>query len=428
MNTKRWEQPGSGFRWTGAGADTSLLPINWDAPRPEHPGIPKNSRTTRDPNAGSAAGSFARAAIPAALDAAALPVTLAGRVAEHYGYPNQAAHLRARDALEAGEWLYRGVDPAQQRREQAEERANYPASANLGEDAGTFAGGYYGGELAARGIGLAARGAVAAGKRVAGEVAKRGGARAVARDLLQDTSGQVRIGYGEAPSASAQVSLPTEPAHAEHAWTTLGSELTEPVARGVVGEVPGLGASKIVSATKGKDVMVKALAPNGDTVVERAYRRGPDGELVAEHRLFALPPEAKGKGVGKAALKKQVETYDQLGVNRIEMSAEMDGRAVWPRMGFELQNPAELGPMKARFGKYLRDRGVPLDQAEALASAPTTIHELSLVQAPKPPRALSGAVAPSGAAFLKQWPSPIALKADMNGASGEQLRHYLGIK
>lgn len=385
---------------------------------------------------GSRVGAFARSAIPAALDAAALPVTLAGKVAEHYGYPNQAAHLSGQDALEAGEFLARGVDPAQQRREQTEERKNFPASSNLGEDVGTYAGGAKSGELAARGVGAAVRGGVQAGKYLANEVAAAGGIKQVAKDValspVHAMTGLGSPGGGATSVAKKQpaavVRLSPEPAAAEQSWTTLRSELSEPVARGLVGEVPGLGAQEIRTFIDGKKTVVKAYAANKDTLVERAYHRDLDGALVAEHKLFALPPEQKGKGVGKAALKKQVETYDQIGVDRIEMSAEMDGRAVWPRMGFELKNPDELQPMKDRFAKYLRDRGVPPEQANSLAAAPTNIHELALVVAPKSPKALSGQVAPSGSAFLKQWPSPIELKADLKGASGEQLRHYLGVE
>ncbi len=97
---------------------------------------------------------FGRSALASTLDAAALPVTLAGQAAEALGYPNRAAHLSGRDAAEAVEYLGTGREPADIRREENFAAGEIPEAQKGGALVGDALGGAPLGALTGRVPGL----------------------------------------------------------------------------------------------------------------------------------------------------------------------------------------------------------------------------------------------------------------------------------
>jgi len=52
-----------------------------------------------------------------------------------------------------------------------------------------------------------------------------------------------------------------------------------------------------------------------------------------------MPESERGHGVATEMLAKQVETFERLGIQRLELDAAFEGRAAWPKLGF-LPEPA----------------------------------------------------------------------------------------
>lgn len=115
--------------------------------------------------------------------------------------------------------------------------------------------------------------------------------------------------------------------------------------RNILGNLPIQGRAGVVVGRG--DLRVIAQIEGGGRIARR-FARDEANKLVAEHLEFYLEG-LRGKGVGRAALNAQIRAYKRLGVDRIELHAQAEGRAIWPKLGFRLRYPESLESAKAAF-------------------------------------------------------------------------------
>lgn len=95
---------------------------------------------------------------------------------------------------------------------------------------------------------------------------------------------------------------------------------------------------------KALKVEADILDNSGATVgnFERGFMRGKDGKLVVNHKYLVLDKAHQGKGIGSELQKSAIESYHDLGVDRIELHAGLDaGPYVWAKKGYQWQPGAE---------------------------------------------------------------------------------------
>ncbi len=143
--------------------------------RPENGALPVPPQST--PTA-----AFTRSAAAAALDTAALPVTLPARALRAAGVSglDAVADLQADEAIQDATWLTTGEEAGDYRRRVAQERAEFPTASMAGAEFGASVGGLGVGGLAERGVAL---GITKVGERFKGKLY-----RAAADDYIGDTA------------------------------------------------------------------------------------------------------------------------------------------------------------------------------------------------------------------------------------------------
>lgn len=94
-----------------------------------------------------------------------------------------------------------------------------------------------------------------------------------------------------------------------------------------------------------------------------------DGKLVVEHSELMLDPSVQGKGIGTSLSKSALESYHQLGVDRIELQAAQDvGPYAWARQGYKW-NEGEAESMLDRATEFAKDKGLTPEQLQRLKEA-----------------------------------------------------------
>lgn len=82
----------------------------------------------------------------------------------------------------------------------------------------------------------------------------------------------------------------------------------------------------------------------------------PTEALVCQHLEFFLTDPSKQKtGFGTELLRRSVEAYQKLGIERIQTSATAVGRYTWARVGFDFPRASILDDFRERFADYLTD-------------------------------------------------------------------------
>lgn len=97
----------------------------------------------------------------------------------------------------------------------------------------------------------------------------------------------------------------------------------------------------------------------------RGFKRGEDGVLTVEHRLFEVDKDYQGKGLSKAVLRAFYEEYRAVGVDKITVHANIDvGGYTWARYGFQADsrndvkyavNWSELNPTQSKHIQQMID-------------------------------------------------------------------------
>lgn len=130
-----WDLPGSGFKWdNGPGQEAALAAARGDK------SVPSRFQTFDAPQV-RPGRTFARSAVEAGLDAAALPVVAASRAVDYFtGRDSSMSNLSGKDAAESLEYLYDRTEPAQIRREEAFAEGEIPQAQSSGKFVGEYAG------------------------------------------------------------------------------------------------------------------------------------------------------------------------------------------------------------------------------------------------------------------------------------------------
>ncbi|MDR2869290.1 MAG: hypothetical protein LBV04_02460 [Deferribacteraceae bacterium] len=80
-------------------------------------------------------------------------------------------------------------------------------------------------------------------------------------------------------------------------------------------------------------------------------------ESIADHQYFELEKEQRLKGITKQIHDKEIETYRNNGISRIELSAIEEGVCVWTRLDFQIvdteQNKEEVLEILNIYREYL---------------------------------------------------------------------------
>lgn len=84
----------------------------------------------------------------------------------------------------------------------------------------------------------------------------------------------------------------------------------------------------------------------GDVVLDRSFIK--DGEKrIVIHNWFELPPEIQGKGISKQIMKSLFQQYENMGIDEVELTANMDvGGYAWAKYGFSTSKLAATNIVK----------------------------------------------------------------------------------
>jgi hypothetical protein len=88
----------------------------------------------------------------------------------------------------------------------------------------------------------------------------------------------------------------------------------------------------------------------------RAIKRGDDGKLVADHNILQLAKRIQGQGLAKAFNGQLIDWYRQSGVDRIELTANVDvGGYSWARNGYDWAKARAAEKVMHRLEKSIQD-------------------------------------------------------------------------
>lgn len=77
------------------------------------------------------------------------------------------------------------------------------------------------------------------------------------------------------------------------------------------------------------------------------------------HDELVVRPSAQGKGLGTQMLQRATQSYAQLGIKSISLTAAAKGRYVWPKMGFRV-SASDMRDYRDGFTRYLQSQGLPV--------------------------------------------------------------------
>lgn len=85
--------------------------------------------------------------------------------------------------------------------------------------------------------------------------------------------------------------------------------------------------------------MPQIYAKAGGVKVTRSFFVDREGDLVVDHDLFTVPKDMQGKGFSKAIMRALYKHYQEAGVKKIKVFANIDvGGYTWGRYGFSVKN------------------------------------------------------------------------------------------
>jgi len=86
--------------------------------------------------------------------------------------------------------------------------------------------------------------------------------------------------------------------------------------------------------------------------LKRTYVRR-EGKLRVFHDQFFMDEGHQGGGVGKAVFNAQIDAYEKLGVDKVELTAAKVGKYVWSKAGFEWTNEKQFEGVKLKVWEHL---------------------------------------------------------------------------
>jgi len=113
----------------------------------------------------------------------------------------------------------------------------------------------------------------------------------------------------------------------------------EHLAHAMVEALPEEFVVRVAATSKG--VLVRLVSPKVN--VTRLLQRDHEGKLVAVHSNFELKSDLQAGGIAKDLMVAQLAEYERMGVDKIELSANLDvGGYAWARYGFKAKRPGDL--------------------------------------------------------------------------------------
>lgn len=147
--------------------------------------------------------------------------------------------------------------------------------------------------------------------------------------------------YDVATEAVAE-GLVTSRLDARAAQKAFGAE-PDQLAAHMLNGLPGDVGVTLATAQRGDIFELHIEAASQAAHMDRYLHRNPDGTLVAIHGNFEIDPDQQGKGLAKRVLAESMDAYEQMGVSRIELTANSEtGGYAWARFGFKAEDPEDL--------------------------------------------------------------------------------------
>lgn len=119
-------------------------------------------------------------------------------------------------------------------------------------------------------------------------------------------------------------------------------------------------------------------------VTGRVERRINMASRFVRHEHLQLPISWLGRGLGTASVRRSVELYDALGVERVTLTASAYGTYVWAASGFDFLYPARRHEFVGRAHRFADRLGVPIDVSEvqhpweiAMLDRPVTARQIA---------------------------------------------------
>ncbi len=129
-----------------------------------------------------------------------------------------------------------------------------------------------------------------------------------------------------------------EPDEIEAAWPELfGTVRPEAVASSLstMSKTVGTPVRMSLSQIGTKNPVASFGGKDGQFDMRRTITIGDDGKKIVKHDFLSLAKDQQGQGIGKSLLGEQMALYEQMGVSRVDMFANIDvGGYAWPRYGF----------------------------------------------------------------------------------------------
>jgi Phage Mu protein F like protein len=114
--------------------------------------------------------------------------------------------------------------------------------------------------------------------------------------------------------------------------------------------------------------------------VSRIFSRDSDDRLVVEHSHFEIPNAFQQGGNGKAMMRASLALYDELGIERVEVSTGLtQGGYVWARYGFAAENSERMRERIKGAARSRRD--FDEDDVDLIEDAVDQASPLTLMQA-----------------------------------------------
>ena len=184
------------------------------------------------------------------------------------------------------------------------------------------------------------------------------------------------------------------------------------VLAGFVESLPSSPYSDVKATTKG---LAFTVGGNGVTLRRNIIRSKAKG-LVVEHSEFRLSKERQGNGTAKKVLASSIRLYEELGVDRIELNANIDvGGYAWARYGFTPATKKEWrGLADALMLRLSKLTVSDADSVKALLSSdnPKAIRAVAALREPVSDPLSGGAMVPLGKALLlgMNWQGSLNMK------------------
>jgi GNAT superfamily N-acetyltransferase len=163
---------------------------------------------------------------------------------------------------------------------------------------------------------------------------------------------------------------------------------------------------------------------NGTRIAYSVSRDDDTHELVVDHTYFEVLDANQGKGIAKEVLRSNFAEYERLGVDRVELNADIDsGKYAWARFGYVPASDKDAAKLYGELASRVKSSGAPADLELELAAEAKKPH-------PNPELLWKVADSPDGFKLLAgakshNWNGTFNLK---NEHQTDRLAKYLSAK